>query len=119
MHSEKTAPSRNDLQAAKVWEDSVKLVNGQYQLDLPWKEGHRSKVQLPDSSAMAFSRAKRFGAKMKREPETFKMVKTAMKEYEAEGFSRRLSPEELIPREGIPQWYLPVHSVLTQINQRK
>ena len=27
-HIEKTAPSRNDLQAVKVWEKSVKLVNG-------------------------------------------------------------------------------------------
>jgi hypothetical protein len=34
-HIENTAPSRNDQQAVKVWEDSVKLVNGQYQLDLP------------------------------------------------------------------------------------
>ena len=90
-HIEKTAPSRNDLQAEKVWKDSIKMVNGQYQLDLPWKEGHRSKVKLPDSSAMALSRAKRFGAKMKREPETFKMVKAAIKEYEEEGFSRRLT----------------------------
>jgi hypothetical protein len=79
---EKTAPSQNDLQAEKVWKDSIKLVNCQYQLDLPWKEGHRSKVKLPDISAMALSRAKRFGAKMKREPETFKMVKGAIKEYE-------------------------------------
>jgi hypothetical protein len=62
------------------------MINGQYQLDLPWSEGHRSKVQLLDSSAMAFSRAKRFGVKMKREPETWKMVQNAMKEYEEEGF---------------------------------
>jgi hypothetical protein len=34
-----------------------------------------------------------------------------MKEYEEEGFLRRLSPGELIPREGIPQWFLPLHSV--------
>jgi hypothetical protein len=60
---------------------------------------------------MALSRAKRFGAKMKREPETFKMVQTAIKEYQEEGFSRQLSPEELMPREGIPQWFLPLHSV--------
>jgi hypothetical protein len=34
-NSEKTAPSRNNLQAMKVWKDLVKLVNGHYQLDLP------------------------------------------------------------------------------------
>jgi hypothetical protein len=110
-HIEKTAPSRHDLQAVKVCEDSIKLVNGQYQLDLPWKEGHRSRVQLPDSSSMALSRAKRFGVKMKRESKTFKMDQNAIKEYKSEGFSRRLSPSELIPRERIPCWFLPLHSV--------
>jgi hypothetical protein len=54
-HIEKTAPFQNDLQAVKVWEDSVKMINGQYQLDLAWKEGHQTKFQLPDNSAMAFS----------------------------------------------------------------
>jgi hypothetical protein len=54
---------------------------------------------------MALSRAKRFGAKMKRESETFKMVQTAIKEYQEEGFSRQLPPEKLIPRKGIPQWF--------------
>jgi hypothetical protein len=32
---------------------------------------------------------KPFGAKMKREPETWKMAQNAIKEYEEEGFSRR------------------------------
>jgi hypothetical protein len=110
-HIEKTAPSQNDLKVVKVWEDSIKLVNSQYQLNLPWKKGHRSKVQQPDSSAMALSRAKRFDAKIKREPETFKMVQDAIKEYEKEGFSRRLSPEELVPKEEIPRWVFSLHSV--------
>jgi hypothetical protein len=79
-HIEKTAPLQNDQQAVKVWEDSVKLVNGQYQLDLPWKEGHKSSVELSDSSPMPLNRAKRFGIKMKKEPETFKMVKDAIRE---------------------------------------
>jgi hypothetical protein len=39
------------------------------------------------------------------------MVQTAIKEYQEEGFSRQLSPEELMPREGILQWFLPLHSV--------
>ena len=49
--------------------------------------------------------------KLKREPETLKMVQNAIKEYESEGFSRRLQPSELVPKEGIPRWFLPLHSV--------
>jgi hypothetical protein len=44
------------------------------------------------------------------------MVQNAIKEYEEEDFLRRLSPEELIPREGIPGWFLLLHSV-TNLNK--
>ena len=95
-----------DHRAKEIMDASATLVNGHYQLKLPFKEGQSN---LPDSKPTAEKRLQWLKKKMEKD-ENFKGKYTQVVEkYKTEGSSREVPKEEVAKLK--PIWYLPHHAV--------
>ena len=83
-------------------DESVALVNGHYQLKLPFRQ---SPPCLPDSLPEAKKRLYWLEKKMERDPEFHKRYASVVNKYQEEGSSRQV-PDEEVPTLK-PIWYLP------------
>ena len=92
--------------AKQIMDESVVLVNGHYQLKLPFRQ---SPPCLPDSLPEAKKRLYWLEKKMERDPEFHKRYASVVNKYQEEGSSRQV-PDEEVPTLK-PIWYLPHHAV--------
>ena len=95
-----------DRRAKQIMEESVVLVDGHYQIKLPFRH---SSPCLPDSLPVAKKRLYLLKRKLERDPEFHKQYSSVMNNYQAERSSRRV-PDEEVPTLN-PIWYLPHHAV--------
>ena len=86
----------------QIMDESVALVNGHYQLKLPFRQ---SPPCLPDSLPEAKKRLYWLEKKMERDPEFHKRYASVVNKYQEEGSSRQV-PDEEVPTLK-PIWYLP------------
>ena len=98
--------SFEDRRAKQIMDESVVLVNGHYQLKLPFRQ---SPPCLPDSLPEAKKRLYWLEKKMERDPEFRKRYASVVNKYQEEGSSRQV-PDEEVPTLK-PIWYLPHHAV--------
>ena len=98
--------SFEDRRAKQIMDESVALVNGHYQLKLPFRQ---SPPCLPDSLPEAKKRLYWLEKKMERDPEFHKSYASVVNKYQEEGSSRQV-PDEEVPTLK-PIWYLPHHAV--------
>ena len=101
----KTAMSVEDRRALAQMEGSVKIVNGHYQLGLPW--GQKS-VRLPNNREFAMTRLNHLKKRFQRDPHLFEKYKETIDCYVSSGFARQVPHEELEVNEDTPVWYLPI-----------
>ena len=87
-------------------DESVAVVNGHYQLKLPFQQ---SPPCLPDSLPEAKKRLYWLEEKMERDPEFQKRYASVVNKYQEEESSRQVSDEEVPTLK--PIWYLPHHAV--------
>ena len=78
------AMSVNDRKALAVWDASVHVVNGHYELDIPFKQ---TPPTLPDNKKMAERRLGYLRRKMENNPEFGEKYKAGMQEYIKEGYA--------------------------------
>ena len=95
-----------DRRAKQIMEESVVLVDGHYQIKLPFRH---SSPCLPDSLPVAKKRLYLLKRKLERDPEFHKQYSSVMNNYQAEGSSRRV-PDDKVPTLKLI-WYLPHHAV--------
>ena len=98
--------SLEDRRAKQIMDESVALVNGHYQLKLPFRQ---SPPCLPDSLPEAKKRLYWLEKKMEKDPEFHKRYSSVVNKYQEEGSSRQV-PDEEVPTLK-PIWYLPHHAV--------
>ena len=99
--------SRENKKVLNLFESSCKKRDGRYEIGLPWK---RSPEQLPDNYLLAEKRLISLERSLLKSPVKAEMYKTAFAEYEKNGWSRILTPEELkSDRKAV--YYLPHHGV--------
>ncbi|XP_044175347.1 uncharacterized protein LOC114974680 [Acropora millepora] len=98
--------SFEDRRAKQIMDESEALVNGHYQLKLPFRQ---SPPCLPDSFPEAKRRLYWLEKKMERDPEFHKRYASVVNKYQEEGSSRQVPDEEVPTLE--PIWYLPHHAV--------
>ena len=95
--------SEKDKEAERIMEQSCKLMDGHYQLDLPW----RLHVKLPNNLFMAHSRLNQLKKKLVRDSELKAMYDRQMEDNLKRGF---IEPVPESPPGGLI-WYLPHHAV--------
>lgn len=98
--------SCEDQRAKQIMEESVALVNGHYQLKLPFRH---DPACFPESLPVARKRLHWLKRKMERDPEFHKQYTRVINKYQEEGSSRQV-PDEEVPTLK-PIWYLPHHAV--------
>lgn len=108
MISSKAAMSVEDQRALSQMETSVKLVNGHYQLGLPWR--HKS-VNLPNNREFAFGRLRYLKKRFQRDPHLFEKYRDTINGYVSSGYARRVPCSEQENVKDSPVWYLPHHPV--------
>ena len=98
--------SFEDQRAKQIMDESAVLVDGHYQLKLPFRHSPRC---LPDSLPVAKKRLYWLKKRMERDPEFHKQYASVIQKYQEEGSSRQVPDEEISNLE--PIWYLPHHAV--------
>ncbi|XP_068712838.1 uncharacterized protein [Montipora foliosa] len=98
--------SVEDCNAMDVMDQSATLVNGHYQIKLPFRQEFPS---LPDSLPTAEKRLTWLKRRMQRDPVFHAKYSSVVKKYQTEGSSRQVHDDELVKLK--PIWYLPHHAV--------
>ena len=98
--------SIEDRRARKIMDQSATLVNGHYQLKLPFR---KDPPNLPDSLAVAERRLKWLKAKFQKNPVFQSQYSSVLEKYQEEGSSRQVPDSEVSNLK--PIWYLPHHAV--------
>ena len=112
--AEREAMSVEDKRALQIMQDSVKMVNGKYQIAVPWKDNPE---ELPNDRVMAEKRLKGIKRKLEGNETLREQYTTTVEKYVSDGHARQVGPEELTENQG--QWYLPHHPVFKRSNPEK
>ncbi len=108
-------PSIEDLRALEIMENSLTMVDGHYQVALPWREECPS---LPNNKEAAERRLNSLKTRLMKDLKLLGKYKTAMEDYINKGHAQKIPAEEL-DREDRPVWYLPHHPVTHPMKPEK
>ena len=100
-------PSIEDCRALEAMENSIEMVEGQYQVALPWR---KENPVLPNNKEIAERRLGSLKARLIKDPKLLEKYKTAVEDYIKKGHAQNI-PEEELERKDRPVWYLPHHPV--------
>ena len=100
--------SLDDKKAVKTWNDSIILVDGHYQLDIPFKS---IPPNLPENKIVAERRLQSLAKRLTKDPGLHSRYCAEMQHLLSRGFSERVPEQELESSPG-QTWYLPHHCVL-------
>ena len=114
QYHENNKLSMDDLEALKLMQNSVRLVNGRYEVSPLWKkpreEVAKEMAKIP-SKATAHRRLVRLGQRLEKEPVEWGMIKTQIETFIREGYAEVVEDytpgKDDIP-EGQPCFYLPL-----------
>ena len=107
--------SVDDKRAVDVWERSVKVVDGHYQMDIPFKSEHSN---LPDNRSVAGKRLQSLAKWFLRDPELYTKYKGGIQELLDKGYAERVPEQEIGVTPG-RTWYLPHHNVVNENKPEK
>ena len=102
--------SQDNKKAVGIWENSASLVNGHYQLDIPFKN---SRPELPNNRNLANMRLSRLRKRLASNPELLSSYRAEMDALLKKGSAERVTLD-MTP--SVCEWYLPHHNV---VNPRK
>ena len=98
--------SKNDRYALKLMQDSKRLIDGHYQLSLPWRPGAPS---LKSNYPQALQRLKHLQNRFEKNANLKQLYVQEVEEYVSKGYARKLEERELA--DSTDCWYLPHHPV--------
>ena len=108
LASSKLAMSGEDRRALAILENSARLVDGHYQLALPWRYRPPS---LKDNRCVALRRLHFLKKRFQKDPSLMEKYCKTLNDYIAKGHARKVPDGQLDP--GVkPLWYLPHHPVV-------
>ena len=100
--------SRQDKQALSIYDASARLVDGHYQIAIPWKYHH---PDLPNNKPLAEHRLNLLRKKLLKDPELYSRYSAFMTDLFDKGYAKKVT-ENLRDRNHGKIWYLPHHSVV-------
>ena len=113
--SSSVSPSIEDKRALGMMEQSLKVVNGHFQVGLPWRT---NPPYLPNNRLMVERRAALLKKRLLRNEDLFSKYNATMNEYIEEGHAERVPTDELQPGDW-PVWYLPHHPLTHPLKPEK
>ena len=99
--------SVEDKRALHVMEESVKLVDGHFQVALPWR---KDPPGIPNNKPMAEKRLRSLKNRLEKDGELLEKYTNTMQDYINKGYAEKVPKEELEKDEGTV-WYFPHHPV--------
>ena len=99
--------SVNDKKVIDLWEQSVTMVDGHYQLDIPFVS---DPPELPNNRALAERRLQCLARRLDRNPDLHKRYTAEIDSLIEAGYAEHVSSSEQEGSAG-KTWYLPHHSV--------
>ena len=99
--------ARDGRKTIELFESSCRKLDGRYEIGLPWK---KDPAELPNNFSLAKQRLESLERSLLRNPDKATRYSNAIREYEANGWARKLSEAEIKNTEG-PVYYLPHHGV--------
>ena len=99
--------SRDGKKAMELCESSCMKLDGRYVIGLPWK---KDSAHLPNNYLLAKRRLESLERNLAKNPNKAKMYDEAIREYERNGWAKKLTREEATNANG-PVHYLPHHGI--------
>ena len=106
--------SVDDKRALKTMQETVKIVDGKYQLGIPWSVD--PKTSLPNNRSVAESRLRMLKRKFQANPKLAEDYTSTVEAYIAENQARLVTSSEANEPN---QWFLPHHAVFKKSNPSK
>ena len=101
------SPSKEDKKFIELMDSEVKVVNGHYQVPLPFRGDD---VIMPDNRSQAFMYADHLKRKLIKDHDLLEDYKTFMDKLETKGYSEKVPLDE-IQKHSEKRWYIPHHAV--------
>ena len=105
--SDEVEMSVSDLKATSVWNDTISLKEGHYEVAIPFK--HRP-PHLPDNRQIAEERLNSLSRRLERDPALKTKYQAGIDDLLAKGYAEKVENDEV--SNGTRIWYLPHHPVL-------
>jgi len=102
-----------DCRAVAIWEQSIKLSGGHYEMAIPFK----ARPNFPDNKVIALKRLESLRKKLLINPKILSDYKCGIDDILSKGFATKLSPDDISRADGAV-WYLPHHYVLHPRKQK-
>ena len=99
--------TREGRKTIELFESSCRKLDGRYEIGLPWK---KDPAKLPNNFYLAKQRLESLERSLLRNPDKATRYSNAIREYETNGWARKLSEAEIKNTEG-PVYDLPHHGV--------
>ena len=107
LASDEAEMSVNDLKATSVWNETICLKDGHYEVAIPFK--HRP-LRLPDNRQIAEERLNSLCRRLERDPVLKTKYQAGIDDLLAKGYAEKIEDNEV--SRGTAIWYLPHHPVL-------
>ena len=107
--SDEVDMSVNDLKATSIWNDTICLKQGHYEVAIPFKH---SPPRLPDNRQIAEDRLDSLCRRLDRDPVLKTKYQAGIDDLLAKGYAEKVENNEVSNRAAI--WYLPHHPVFHQ-----
>lgn len=107
LAGEVKAMSCEDVQVLKFWDESVEVVEGHYEMPIPWKQG----VQVPDNEELARSRLRSLRRSLGRRG-ILDRYDSEIQKLLVKGYAEQVTDSE-IQNSSSKIWYLPHHGVIS------
>ena len=101
----KTSMSQNDRRALEIIENSAKLVDGHYEIGLPWKN---NPPPLESNKVQAESRLQPLKRRLQKDPSLHTKYKDFMDDLLRKNYAEKVNSSDLALKD---TWYLPHHPV--------
>lgn len=98
-HREDLAMSLEDKRAQLFMEDSIKVINDNYQLDLPFRE----KLPFPNNREMAERRLSSLKARFKKDPDPYDKYKEGINDYVKKVFASKVRQVSVVDELSLPK----------------
>ncbi|KAK3746525.1 hypothetical protein QZH41_016739, partial [Actinostola sp. cb2023] len=102
------AMSQEDVRALQVMEETAKLVNGYYEVALPWRV---YPPNLSNNKVLAERRLAMLKKRLTKDEELHRKYSEFMQTLSGKGYAQKV-PEDQLNRTELPAWYLPHHPVI-------
>ena len=98
--------SLDDKHVLQLWEDNLNVIDGKYELPIPWKSG---RPQLPNNHDMAVRRLQNLLKRLKKE-QLVNQYNLQIQKFLSQGYAEHVPESEVDLNDG-SVWYLPHHHV--------